>query len=84
LIHANVKRNGLYVLMKIHLNGKKLKMKWISVKDRLPEENKEVLFYVFGEIIHGKLNKQYGIINLDFGKIKASYWMPLPEAPEKE
>lgn len=60
---------------------------WISVKDRLPEEYKEVLAYDSGheEIVitfyNGKFNRwDYG--DLYVGEI--THWQPLPELPEVE
>ncbi len=66
---------------------------WISVKDRLPEKEQEVLCYC-GEFI-GDLIKVYTYMGNDkweddygyFGSAKEegiSHWMPLPEPPKGE
>lgn len=56
-------------------------MKWISVKDRLPEENKEVLcFNNSGFIVQ---NSWLGLTDQDDKWFKRvfTHWMPLPEPP---
>ena len=67
---------------------------WISVKDRLPETNKEVLVYRGGYI--GGLMNVYTYVGNDTWEDDygfwsrtdddgITYWMPLPEPPiEKE
>lgn len=67
-------------------------MKWISVKERLPENKQSVLFYIdnleFSE--DDRIAKGY----YDYGQfydeytfeewgLETSHWMPLPEPPEK-
>ena len=60
-------------------------MKWISVKDRLPENDDTVLTYTsLGYSFNHFLNitdngKKKNIWN---GCAKVTHWMPLPEPPE--
>ena len=62
-------------------------MEWISVKDRLPEKEDEVLAYEF----HGDINIAYirgnEWRNLESGwamdKTHVTHWMPLPEPPKQ-
>lgn len=67
-------------------------MEWISVEDRLPEEDLEILMFAdVGEAIVGKLTDQGWISgnqfvswdyiwNHDIKEI--THWMPLPEPPQ--
>lgn len=65
---------------------------WISVEDRLPEPNTNVLIYVFfhnqWQIVKGWLSycdKKFHISNSDYPSltdIPVTHWMPLPEPPE--
>jgi hypothetical protein len=57
---------------------------WISVKDRLPEDDRNVLVYseICGIVIadydtNGWCDQQYNFI-------RPSHWMPLPEPPKGE
>lgn len=54
---------------------------WVSVKDRLPENNEEVL--VWGEYFE---NYNSWMINHETGwrKLRVIAWMPLPQKPESE
>lgn len=64
-------------------------MDWISVKDRLPEENVDVLMYdrYYGVAIGVLRDGKYcayddcGFNNLI---INAEYWLPFPEPPEED
>jgi hypothetical protein len=68
---------------------------WISVKDRLPEENENVILYdgkeVFcGDLFFGKLGKIcWGIQACDgicyghYNKDEVTHWMPLPKPPKE-
>jgi hypothetical protein len=72
------------------------KPQWISVKDRLPEEGQDCIFYVdfvdewdkgserinFQEIgvFNGK-DRFYHRSHTDLDRV--TYWMPLPEAPKE-
>lgn len=65
---------------------------WISVKDRLPEDDKDVLVYNSRskEIIMASYNNNYddwdNLYNYyDYLPVDAiTYWQPLPELPEVE
>lgn len=68
--------------------GKADALKWISVKDRLPEENGKYMVTVAGD----KLEKQYVLVwwfwNGQFEMFQyfperyITHWMPLPQPPE--
>ena len=72
--------------------------KWISVKDRLPEDNLNVLVYAIGDnensviAMTGYTHKMYGY-NIEgwrspwqyfFYEYKITHWMPLPEPPKED
>lgn len=68
---------------------------WISVKNKLPEKEQKVLFYVKerDEIFAGCFslrfeNNQFEFVeNLDgwnFFEETITHWMPLPEPPKEE
>lgn len=64
-------------------------MNWISVKDRLPDDDGEVLAVNDGEVlIANYLGGWFHYIEDEDGDmipsddIDVSYWMPLPEPPE--
>lgn len=71
-------------------------MKWISVKDRLPEPHCVVLAYGEGEVgvaSFQKLQKDWlggGAIWLDVSQTwwdpnpEITHWMPLPEPPKEK
>lgn len=71
--------------------------KWISVKDKLPEQNVVVLVYCFGLARQGNkkalaiLNNGFWLIgdctdcmSLTNHQLKVTHWMPLPELPKGE
>lgn len=72
------------------------KLRWIPVKERLPEPGKMVLLIVSGKVKNITLIDAYelGEFDTDEGWIlemwpewkdpKVTYWMPLPELPEEE
>lgn len=54
---------------------------WISVKDRLPEENERVLAYfpdMTGSDCEIQISKGWALNKY------VSHWMPLPEAPKED
>lgn len=62
-------------------------MKWISVDDRLPERDTDVL--VFGEHMNTQVgflfssNELWFLTLMDMDEIvDVTHWMPLPEPPE--
>lgn len=59
--------------------GYKAAQQWISVKERLPEEGQEILWYhaLGGEYCVGQLTDA---TTPPF----FTHWMPLPEAPKEE
>lgn len=72
------------------------KLRWIPVKERLPEPGKMVLLIVSGKVNNITLIGAYelGEFDTDEGWIlemwpewedpKVTHWMPLPELPEEE
>ena len=62
-------------------------MKWISVKDRLPEFHVDILFYAGKKdgTLKGRFyRKSHKFISNGnkFHKVDVTHWMPLPEPPE--
>lgn len=67
-------------------------MEWISVKDRLPEEDVNVWCYCSGDQVEGYLcsvDKVWkpeldciGYMVNDVMVIDVTFWMPLPEPPK--
>jgi hypothetical protein len=60
--------------------------KWISVKDRLPEEEKEVLCYLGNALGKGIVVafRRHGDWYFDGWKCPTvTHWMPLPEPPKE-
>ena len=65
--------------------------KWISVKDRLPEHDGEVLAYCGGNIFIANCPEDEWVVYcLEEGgysetcHVQVDYWMPLPETPDVE
>ena len=73
--------------------------KWISVKDRLPEEGQDVLVWYHGSYDVAYLQKvkpvklqppQFNNVEMfewcfdDFEDVDVTHWMPLPAPPEEE
>lgn len=68
-----------------------LTQSWISVKDRLPEHDGEVLAYCGGNIFIANCPEDEWVVYcLEEGgysetcHVQVDYWMPLPEPPEVE
>ena len=62
-----------------------MNMKWISVKDGLPEEGEEVIFYEMRDIPYYYLGYQEGgksWYSYTSSKAFPTHWMPLPEPPD--
>ena len=59
--------------------------KWISVEDRLPPNQQEVLVYTVSQKGIGNIDKGYWSIDrfIHRGRAKVTHWMPLPEPPDK-
>lgn len=60
---------------------------WISTKDRLPEEDGEVLAVLFGRVYmvwHLAITKQFETPSgMVWGIDDVTHWMPLPEPPKE-
>ena len=60
-------------------------MEWISVKDRLPPDQEEVLVCTLAK--NGVRNIDKGYLAIDHfihrGRSQVTHWMPLPEPPEE-
>ncbi len=60
---------------------------WISTKDRLPEEGKEVLVSTKSKNGQRNVNKGYYLPEesrfAHRGKAEVTHWMPLPEQPRE-
>lgn len=63
---------------------KRVKMEWISVKDRLPEPHTDVLIWGhYGAFIGWYSHTRQMWRSDDYGEIRdVTHWMPLPDAPE--
>ena len=69
-----------------------IKARWVSVKDRLPEKNTEVLIFfkdgglaATGQYTGSHLDHEgwcYPAENVDDDPPTVSHWMPLPEPPK--
>lgn len=61
-------------------------MNWISVRDRLPEDQVEVLVATRSK--NGVPNIDKGYLAIDHfihrGRAEVTHWMPLPEPPKEE
>lgn len=87
----------LFIKDEEQMNSPKQLDSWISVKERLPEEGQDCIFYVdfvdkwdggserinFQEIgvFNGK-DRFYHRSHTDLDRV--TYWMPLPEPPKEE
>ena len=59
--------------------------KWISIEDRLPPDQQEVLVYTVSQKGLGNIDKGYWFTDrfIHRGRAKVTHWMPLPEPPGK-
>ena len=59
---------------------------WISVKDRLPEDQEEVLVCTRSKNGVRNLDKGYMAIDrfIHRGRAEVTHWMPLPQPPKGE
>ena len=67
--------------------GRKTAMRWICVKDRLPEDEEEVLIYEVGEMYIATYTIKLFFTDFNEDNVAIhhpSHWMPLPEPPEGE
>lgn len=62
--------------------------KWISVKERLPEEERDVVLYGSRGIFFGWLSSEESespkFCSFDSEIYGVTHWMPLPDAPKEE
>ena len=60
-------------------------MKWISVKERLPERGTNVIVFDFVDVFGGAFYSRDGSFYLsDSCRLyNVTHWMPLPEPPEE-
>ena len=65
-------------------HGLKKSFEWISVKDRLPEYNKDVLVYTKMGYMDVDFNKSSFSANFYRNNRDVTHWMPLPEPPKGE
>ena len=65
-----------------------MKMEWINVKDRLPEDLEDILFFDGKDIFKGHISKSYmdefhtWVSVSGNGIYDVTHWMPLPEPPQ--
>lgn len=63
------------------------KTKWISVKDRLPEDGEIVIckdLHFFDVLQWSSTNETWFGAHAIHGKDYVTHWMPLPESPEED
>ena len=63
-----------------------LRSQWISVKDKLPETEEEVLVFTVSKTGNVNVDKGY-LLNGRFvhrGSAVVTHWMPLPAPPEED
>ncbi len=65
--------------------------KWISVKDRLPEDDQSVLMYEMGQTglpligwfeVNADVPGFYIAHSFQNARVHVTHWMPLPEPPK--
>ena len=62
------------------------KHRWVSVKDRLPEDEEEVLIYEVGEMYIATYTIKHFFTDFNEDNVAIhhpSHWMSLPEPPEE-
>ena len=59
------------------------RQRWISVKDRLPEEREDVVIVIRLDWWRGE-NVEWMQAGLGLVEGSVTHWMPLPEAPKEE
>lgn len=64
-------------------------MEWISVSDRLPEDDREVLvwgcgFMAIGWCNNGKDGRYWCANDFDYKDGEVTHWRPLPEPPKED
>ena len=64
------------------LKEREWKRKWISVKDRLPKPNENVLVYCKEYGIYVDIHMSGGIFGYSMDSV--THWMPLPEPPKED
>ena len=56
---------------------------WISVSDRLPDDDSQILLSFNGRIRVGEYSPVEEVFNAyGFGIVRVEYWMPIPELPK--
>lgn len=60
---------------------------WISVKERLPDEDVQVLVYLHSDRSYTTMDTDRLLngkwVRLRWGAFDVTHWMPLPEAPKE-
>ena len=60
-------------------------MKWISVKDRLPEKRCAVIVFDYMDVISADWDEDFNRFYIGCSYLgNVTYWMPLPKPPELE
>ena len=57
--------------------------RWIPVEERLPEDGKDVLVFIRGNVDLGYHFAQYGWETYTMQRGDITHWMPLPEPPKE-
>lgn len=57
---------------------------WVSVADRLPDDNQQVVMFMEGGAVASDLDVHTGIYSNRYGfeRSRVTHWQPLPAAPE--
>ena len=63
-------------------------MDWISIKDRVPEQDENIGYVFDGEQIRHNVDYDDGIWYIETWRgnssVEVTHWMPLPNCPEKQ